>query len=197
MSALLNCFHKRCLSLPRRKQERSRPVPIRAPWTKRAAKFGAGGKGKVGQKAGKKGTERKLGSQDGWGEGVSTARGICWGCRGVRGGDLIPLPPAQGIKGTDICYFNFKQIYFLFLKKKKKNKSIFFVLQAVKNKYSEMKAGFQEKNKRGNRKPTLLSAAESTTKPAFFLWLAAFLWRCGVSWGRAFPLKKAPKNCLP
>lgn len=49
MSALLNCFHKRCLSLPRRKQERSRPVPIRAPRTERAEKF-RGGKGKQDRK---------------------------------------------------------------------------------------------------------------------------------------------------
>lgn len=54
-----------------------------------------------------------------------------------------------------------------------------------------MKAGLQEKNKRGNRKPTLLSAAESPTKPAFFQPSAAFLGRCGVPWGPALPRKTA------
>lgn len=47
-----------------------------------------GGKGKEGQKAGKKkGTEGNLGSKDGWGEGVSTERGVCWGCRDRTGGE--------------------------------------------------------------------------------------------------------------
>lgn len=77
---------------------------------------------------------------------------------------------------------------------KKKNKLFFFLLQVVKNKYSEMKAGFEEKNKRGNQKPALLSAAKRTTKPAFFRHSAAFLWRCSVSWGRVLPLNKGPGN---
>lgn len=57
-----------------------------------------------------------------------------------------------------------------------------------------MKAGLEEKNKRGNRKPALLSAAKRTTKPAFFRHSAAFLWRCRVSWGPVLPLNKGPGN---